>query len=95
MDLVHHCLAPLCDATADADRDFGLPPCTAAKFLLIVFLHVLLFACLRRRAAKLPPQPFTQHSLLRFAEDEPLPTASPQASASGSGLSGATGLRRR
>ena len=96
---VHRALDPVCGATADVDSHFGVPPCTSAKFLLIAVLHVLMFAFLWSRTDAKAARVAPQHSVLRYAEDEPLPTtaaaAGPPRAAGGAGLSSATGLRRR
>jgi hypothetical protein len=51
---VHHSLDPLCEATRDVDLNYGFGPCTSAKGLLLVALHVVLFLFLFRNRKERP-----------------------------------------
>lgn len=68
----HRVLDPICVKTAHYDEDFGLPPCTSAKFFTLVVLHLTLFFFLARNTDR-TPRLLDQHSVLTFPDDEAAP----------------------
>ena len=51
---VHGALSPLCEATAEFDAAHAWAPCSAAKLLVLVAVHVLGFLLLQRCKAGRP-----------------------------------------
>ncbi len=51
---MHAMLDPICSATASWDTTYDWPPCTSAKTLVVILLHVVLLLCLQRARAKAP-----------------------------------------
>ncbi len=98
MVTVHRVLDPVCERTADTDLQFGLAPCTSAKFVTVVVAHLTLFLFLWSRTDTRTPRLVPQHSVLVFPEDEALPTTEKKKKSgvvSSAGLAGASGLRLR
>jgi hypothetical protein len=95
---VHRVLDPVCERTADTDLQYGLAPCTSAKFVTVVVAHLTLFLYLWSRTDTRTPRLVPQHSVLVFPEDEALPTTDKKikgGAVSSAGLAGAPGLRLR
>jgi len=96
---VHRVLDPICERTADTDLQYGLPPCTSAKFVTVVVAHLTLFLFLWSRTDTKTPRLVPQHSVLVFPEDEAVPTTTNKKNKGGvesaAGLAAASGLRQR
>ena len=88
MDTLHAWIDPLCRATVEMDP---VGPCSAAKVILVVGAHVVVFWLVRLCYGPMRRVQRAEDQILRRAEDEPLPTPS----AASSSLASRGTLRRR
>jgi hypothetical protein len=90
----HEFIEPLCTATVSVD--FPERPCSGAKMLIIFGLYAVVMGGVTLVWGPAKRVPKAEDQVLRYAADEPLPSASPaQGKASGVKAADQSGLRQR
>ena len=90
---VHYALDPVCAATASLDASHGWAPCSSAKLLFLVILHLAGFMLLQRLKSAQPPR--AKKSVIDLANECMLPEAAASGAGSAVRAPDAAGLQRR